>query len=256
MEDSGTIEQGTLGWGDGDEDVADIVEDESDPGLPLFRVTIAHGKGPDADANGTGAQGEQVLCRWGIILDYVPPKGAQCIVAFPTGTRRIPGAGVIIAVIRKNASQFKKERAVLSLGADMHLLVKARSTTIASYATPAQYIMVGKPRGADVAPRILIQDETGSGVTVQGGVVALMGNDSGAPKALLQVSKAGKASCFLSGGEKWEMTSGRFYTYGASNIVQGGGVFLGKLPTPANPALWGFVGAMGTPSMSVFISPA
>jgi len=247
--DYGSIEQGTVGWGD-EANHFDIGEGDNE-NVPLIKVTLHAGKNPTADAE-ERAQGQRVLCRWGMLIDFIPKRGTQCVVAFPAGMRGMESGGVIIGIVRTNGSQFKEDRALLAVGDDVHLLVKGKSVTVSDYGAQARYIMVGTSRGGGAA-RILISDETGSGVTVKAGIVGLMTASGGVPKAWIELTSS-SASCALSDGTQWKLTSGFFYGFGGKIHLQGGGVFLGKMPTPVTPVLTGFVGISGVPSGSVFAS--
>jgi len=252
--DAGSIEQGTIGWGDDEADHFDIGEGEEE-NLSLIRVTLVHGKRPGDDVK-EEAQGNEILCRWGCLIDWIPPKGTQCIVAFPSGMREHAGGGVIIGVIKPNGSQFKEKRAVLNLGEDVHVLVKGKSVTLSDFGsglnTPTRYIMVGTSRGGGAA-RILCNDETGSGWTVKAGIVGLMTSASGAPKAWIELTSSG-ASMALASGEQLKLGAGLFYGYAGKCQLQGGGVFLGKMPTPITPVCVGPVGMTAIGSGSVFAS--
>lgn len=253
-DDHGSIENGTIGWGDADDDHFEIGEGDNEH-LPLVRVTLGRGKGPIGDTEDR-AQGNEVLCRWGMLIDFIPKKGTQCVVAFPAGMRGTEGGGVIIGLIRPNAAQFKEDRAMLAVGDDVHLLVKGKSVTLSDYGdganTPTRWLMVGTSRGGG-APRILCSDETGSGWNIKAGVVGLISSAGGAPKAWVEVNGE-SASMARAGGEQLKLSSGLFYGFAGKCQLQGGGIFLGKMPTPVNPALWGFAGIAGAPSTSVFIS--
>lgn len=254
MNDSGSIEQGVIGWG-GVDDAVDITGgDKTD--LPLFRVTLTRGRNHAKDLEET-AQGLQVTCRWGILVHYVPPVGTQVIVAFPAGMKGVSGGGVIISVVAPNGSQFKADRAILDVGSSGHLLIKGKSVTLCDYATPARYLMVGTSR-AGGPPGVSIQDETGSGLTVQSGVVGLF-TASGSPadaKCILQLTTTSASCALKSGTASWKLTEGMCSTYGTTNLCTGAGVYLGKAPTVANPVLWGASGPVGVASLSVFVSPA
>jgi hypothetical protein len=91
------LERGIVGW----DDAEDWFElgDETNGGLTLVRVQLFKGRDPNIAPKAGLAQGHRVLVAVTDGFFRIPPKGSECIVAFPGGDVQTPGAGILLAVI-------------------------------------------------------------------------------------------------------------------------------------------------------------
>jgi len=96
-EDTGGIFDGTVGWRDGKKHY-DFGKD-GDTTIPLVKVTLFEGFRPSAETppqNDGRAHGHQILCRTAGPMHYIPPNGAQVVVAVPAKRMSVPGGGMIL----------------------------------------------------------------------------------------------------------------------------------------------------------------
>lgn len=91
------LERGIVGW----DDAEDWFElgDETNGGLTVVRVQLFKGRDPTTPPKPRVAQGHRVLVALGDGFFRIPPKGSECIVAFPGGDVQTPGAGILLATI-------------------------------------------------------------------------------------------------------------------------------------------------------------
>jgi hypothetical protein len=234
---SGSIELGTVGWGDGEDRFAPEVEGEP----TLVKVTLFRGRRPDVDgeAKEDRAQGQPTLCRVAQPLNYIPPEGGQVMVAIPAGFELTPGVGVIFAAMGPTTTQFGTARAKMDFGPDVDLILKAKSVTLSDYED--RYLTLGPDFGFKVG------DATASGLNLQDGKWLMYVADGGdAPdcKGVFEIdqglvrcqAKAGAISGFeADGGGTFTVSGVRFCAY-----TDGG--MLGRNAIPTNLVTYQVVG--------------
>lgn len=253
--DHGSIEMGTVGWDDGD----DFIDQggEANDGNTLVKVTLFRGRDQAEPLKKGVAQGHKVVCQISCLHGFIiPQKGQRVIVAIPAGMGGTPGAATIIGLLALSPTQqFGAKRVMQDYGPDTHVLIRAKSVTLQSYADPhPQYIAVGTPASGG-APGIYLCDETGSGATVQSGVLGLFATDgASSPTATAFVQlKDGEVSIVTGGGTagaKWE--GGDVQAFGTNFYAYTAGTYLGATAVASSAALY-MAGGSPTPSMSVFI---
>lgn len=91
--DTGSIEMGTVGWGD--QDIHYDAGTASNDGVTLIKVTLFRGRDPKQEHTPGLGQGAQILAR-NSAGENIPSKGTQVIVARPAGFDG-PGCWHIIA---------------------------------------------------------------------------------------------------------------------------------------------------------------
>jgi hypothetical protein len=91
------FERGITGW----DDAEDWFElgDETNGGLTVVRVQLFKGRDPNTPPKTGVAQGHRVLVALSDGFFRIPPKGSECIVAFPGGDVQTAGAGILLATI-------------------------------------------------------------------------------------------------------------------------------------------------------------
>jgi hypothetical protein len=141
------------------------------------------------------------------------------------------------------------------VGADAHVLIKGGSATFQSYSSPAQYIAVGAPM-AGGPPGIYLVDETGSGATVQSGVIGLFASSGGDAKLLVQI-QAGELDILCKpGGSQFKMDAqGNFVFLGQTFQVPCGGGFFGVAAASTPATAIAMSPSPGTVSLHWFVSP-
>lgn len=243
---------GTIGWQD-DDVLSDIGTGENS-GYTLIKVQLYRGRDnskPIKDLDPTVGHGHKILCQMASNIGRIPPKGVRCFVAYPSGFEDAVNIGLIIGTIEKNSSvQLKEDRALLNYG-DQHLVIKAKSVTIADQEN--RFMCIGVPR-AGGTPGIIFQSKDGCGGVIQEGVVSWFTADGGTVKSVLELTTTA-ANLVQSDGSFVKLKGGKGSIGGTSVYATGGAVYLGTLPSPASPALYGLTGIAGIASLSVFLSP-
>ena len=91
------LERGIVGW----DDAEDWYElgDETNGGLTVVRVQLFKGRDPTTTPKKGVAQGHRVLVALPEGFFRIPPKGSECIVAFPSGDIQTAGGGILLATI-------------------------------------------------------------------------------------------------------------------------------------------------------------
>jgi hypothetical protein len=91
------FERGIVGW----DDAEDWFElgDETNGGLTVVRVQLFKGRDPTTPPKQGIAQGHRLLVALPDGFFRIPPKGSECIVAFPGGDIQTAGAGILLATI-------------------------------------------------------------------------------------------------------------------------------------------------------------
>lgn len=241
------VEVGTVGWED-EELWYEKGSDEND-GHTLVRVQLYRGKPNGVQPKPGIAQGHRLLCHISDTIFRIPKKGTRCYVILPAGFETTPGAGVIVACVSKSpTTQFEADRVVLDFGSDTHVVFKGKSVALSDHASPSRSLSVGTPRTGGT-PGVLIHLPDGTGAVWQAGSVGIYAT----PSTLMQLTPS-SFEVQQGSGSFVKLSGGNFHSYGAVNKMQGAGCYIGKAPTPANPAMWGF-GPMGLGSPSCFISP-
>ncbi len=199
------IANGTIGW-DGVEKAADI-DTTADDGVTLVRVTLHSGAPQGAPTAASGAaNGQQILCRITWPLWVIPPKGMQCLVAFPDGLTRTPGAGIIFACTgRGPATELARGVAVLDLP-NHDLMIDTRSTTILN----------------EVGDSLSLTDGGFKAMTYNGSLISL--KDSEMIAQMYDGNKATKASLSMNEDEVILMNCG---ANAGCKFVSAGPVFVG-----------------------------
>jgi hypothetical protein len=257
---AGRIELGTVGW-DGVDEYAFLGSGDND-GYTLVRVQLYRGRDKTKPLKKGVAQGYQIVAQIDSALFYVPPRGTRVYVALPAGMDTTKGAGVIFATVRPSPTiQFASDksgepRAVLDFGDETHVVIRGKSVTAQD--PQGRHISVGTPRAGGAAGVSAI-DETGSGWTIQSGVVGLFATDNGTPPdaksciqltaTLIDIMQKGSTLAgakFASGDAT--ICGNNFYSYTA-------GCYLGAMATVANTVLWGVSGPAAAPSATVYVSP-
>jgi hypothetical protein len=240
---------GSVGWEDEDEWFYPGTADND--GHTLIRVQLYEGKDPSVPTNPERAQGHKIICQISDSVFRVPKRDTRCYVALPHGMEQTPGAGVIIACVSKNPTvQFGKDRSVLNLGDDQHVVIRGKSISL--HAFNNDFVSVGEPRSGG-ASGITLSGHDGSGVVIQEDVVGIFTAKNGECKTMIQVTS--DQISIKCQSTAMMLNDQNFYVLSTSCTLQGGAVYLGKLPTAANMALWGPTGIAGVASPSVFISP-
>lgn len=233
--DRGGVEMGTVGWDDGTDDLDQ--GSTGNDGNTLIKVQLFRGKDPATPPKPGVAQGIKLLCQISSMFGiyWIPPAGTRVLVAIPAGMSQTQGAALIIAAYQTSpTAQFVPGRVMWDVGSSTHVLIKAESVTAQSYASPAQYIGVGQPM-AGGAPGIYLVDETGSGITVQSGVIGTFASSGGDAKVLIQVTASGLDVMNKPGNSQFKMdSSGNFVFLGNQFQVPCGGGFFGVNAIAAN----------------------
>jgi hypothetical protein len=143
------FERGIIGW----DDAEDWFElgDETNGGLTVVRVQLFKGRDPNTPPKAGVAQGHRVLVALADGFFRIPPKGGECIVAFPGGDIQTVGAGILLATIPR-----PRTRAVYGHLQDEEACIHAGS---ADGSNPARIVV--KKDGA-----IVVMTETDDGQTV------------------------------------------------------------------------------------------
>jgi hypothetical protein len=184
------FEPGTIGH-DGVNDIVDVDRSDAD-GVTFVRVTLFRGRDPSKPKKAV-AQGVEVFAQIDSRIWHVPPRGTRVMVGFPTAFAGTPGAGVILAVLEKTpAIQFAEERAKMDFGAERDLVIKARSITLSDYQN--RFIHIGPSGGLQVI------DDTGTGVIVKDGGVAIFASSGGVMRTLLALSASDISQMIKDGG--------------------------------------------------------
>lgn len=247
-EDRGSIEMGTVGW--------DVPGDHFDqnPGEPvLVKVTLFRGRRTEADGNtnktGNLASGMRVVCTIGAPLNEIPPKGSRVYVIFPSGMGYAPGVGVIITRVQSQpANQFNDAKAKMDFGADVDLVLKARSITLTDYEN--RFITVGPDFG------IKFGDANANGGVLKDGKWRFYTVDgSGNAKTTLQLAddwagivyqgSSAYSAVRLEDQKAWLIAPLATYMFSI-------GAYIGATATAATKALYGPPGAP-IPSASVYL---
>lgn len=243
------IEMGSIGWEDEDEYYF-LGTDEND-GHTLVRVQLFRGRDVTKPINPERAQGHKIVCHLSGGLFRIPKKGTRCYIAIPKGMESMPGAGVIFATVEKSPStQFDADRAVMDFGDDVHVVFKGKSISLQD--PDNRFLTVGTPRSGGAAG-ITLQAKDGSGGVIQEGVVSWFVAQNGEAKSVIQMTPT-KWEVFVADIGFVKLDGGEFWSFAPVNKMMGGGCYIGKAPTPANPALWGITGVAGAASTSVFLS--
>lgn len=247
-EGAGTpIYTGTVGHDDKADWYDQGTSGTNDPnGVTLVRVQLYTGRLNGTPIKPGVAQGMQVLAQLSGPLWRIPRLGERCLVALPGGLSD-PGGAVIIGWLAATpATQFSPTRSKIDLGNDTDLFIKAKSITISDYDN--RFIAIGPANG------VVMQDKDGSGVVIKDGNIAIFSQQGGAIKTILQLTPA-DINALVNGGSLLQLTATKATLFGVSVYCQGGGVYVGAVPTAATPALWGLAGPAGVASTSVFVSP-
>jgi hypothetical protein len=246
------IEHGTVGWEDVDSHLDIGTAGAPEDGPTLVRVQLFKGRDVTRARAPAIGQGTKVLVQISWPFFVVPPKGTRVLVAFPGGDVQTPGIGMIIAAYAPSpTTQFSATRAKLDLGANLDLVIKARSVTLTDYGN--RMVSLGPDGGVQAF------DETGSGFQAKAGAVFGMGSQT----LTLIVQSSGSVSSAINldaNGATMGSSSAMVKVKGSHVVLAGGDcavntktVTLGLLATLLTPAA--IVGTPGTVSTSVFISP-
>lgn len=241
------LEMASVGW----EDATDWYDQggSSNDGTTFVRAQLYRGRTPGAPIKAGVAQGHKVLVQISGPLWRIPRLGERCIIGFPGGFSTTPGAGVILGWLGASPpNQFSPTKAKIDLGSDYDFVLKAKSITLSDYNN--RFIAIGPQSG------VTIQDKDGTGAIINNGAIAIFVASGGSMTTILQLT-ASDINAIVNGGSMLQLTSTKATMYGVSCYVQGGGVYLGKVPTATTFA--GYGSAPGSPpttvSTSVFISP-
>lgn len=241
------LELGVVGW-PGEDTVCDIGSADND-GRTLVRVTLHRGGGPGDEPKPGEAAGYRVSVRVTGPLFYVPPKGSEVLVAFPSGFGMAPGAGVLLCTTGATpAEQFSETQAKLDVGADSGLFLKGKSVKLGMYnpddPTDVEDFVSLSPDGG-----IQAINRNGFGVHIDLDAVTIFAPDeNGDAKSVLRVTKdeimlANKDS----GGALSTLTLKQQEVCSAGLVFNSctPGANLGALATAATPAVIG-VGTAAT----------
>jgi hypothetical protein len=261
------VEYGTVGHDGVDELLDQGTSGKNDENGPSFvRITLYSGK-PDGVLPKPGAaQGRPIFAHLLGPLLYCPPRGTRVAVCWPEG-RRAP-ALMLGTVGFSPTAQFKENRAMLDVGPEHELVLKAAVVTAIDHGdsedTPRFncFFSVGRSlTGGD--PGIVANDPTGSGFTIAKAVVGFFATDAASPpdaKAILQLAGPSstnpgfgimyKGAALMKADADGNVSIG----CGKALALVGAQVLIGAGATPMTPALWGLSGVSGVPSTSVFIS--
>lgn len=247
--DSIQIHRGSIGWEDEDEWF--FIGDGTNDGFTFIRVQLFTGRDVTTPLNPNRAQGTKILCHLGGGMFRIPKKDTPCYVALEAGHDQCVVQGVIIATIEKSPpTQFGEKRVVVDYGDDTHVVFNAKSISLQD--PDNRFISVGTPFTGGT-PGITLQASNGTGGAIQENAVGWWVADGGSTKSMIQMTKD-DISCLSTKGGMWKLDA-NFYALGTTATLAAGGVYLGKAPTIANPALWGLTGIVGVASPSVYISP-
>ena len=252
------LELGVVGW-PGEDKVCDIGTEDND-GHTLVRVTLYAGTEAGACPPSGEAAGYRVTVRTTGPLFFVPPKGTEVVVAFPSGFGMAPGNGVLLCTTGPSPGiQFRGNKTKLDMGPEQDVVIKGRSVTISDYEN--RFITVGPDTGT------LMSDKDGTTVHIKDRVISIIVPDS-VPNAtgdfeakavlhmgldalmLLHDAAAGQSVILMEGGS--------FKARGQEGILEFGSTNIGKNASPVTAAVVAPVGAsgmVGVASGSVFISP-
>ena len=233
---------GTVGW-EGAPSHIDKGNLNGQPGErhTLVRVTLT---------GSHSVRGQQVLCSLNSLAGHrIPRLGARVLVAIPFEMSEAAGVGVIIAATEDDPERLEEDRRVLDYSGE-HVIIRGKSVAIESEQN--EFVAVGEPRTGGTSG-VTIQAQDGSGAVWQVGVASLFVAQDGDAKSVLQMTPSA-IECMCKAGSMWKLDAG-FYTLGETCTVAGGAVYLGRVPTPTTPAVYGPLGITGVGSTSVFVSP-
>lgn len=246
------VEHGTVGW-DGVDAHFDIgVGGAAEDGPTLVRVQLFKGRDVTRPVTPTIAQGTKVLVQISWPFFVIPPKGTRVLVAFPGGDIQTPGMGMIIGAYAPSpTTQFSGTRAKVDLGANIDLVLKARSVTLTDYGN--RMIHLGPDGGVQAF------DETGSGFQAKAGAVfgvasstlTLMVHASGSVSNALNLDASTATLGSASGMVK--VKGSHVVLAGGDCAVNAKTVTIGLAATALTPCA--ITPSPATVSTSVFISP-
>lgn len=212
------LQWATVGWDDKVE-VVDIGSSTND-GVTLVFVTTYAGRTPGDPPKPGVAQGHKYIAQILGPFWRIPKKGERVIVGFPSGMETTTGAAVILGTVGASpGNQFAANRAKLDFGADVDLVIKARSITCSDYGN--RFMVIGPDTGA------LVQDESGSGFSCKAGTFAAWSASGGAMKSCLQLSPT-DANLVVNGGSMLQLNASKATLFGIATYVRGGAVYLGS----------------------------
>ena len=263
--DSGSVEMGTVGWESGA--YLDLGTTSND-GNTLVAVQLYRGRDPSVALKPGVAQGHQIWCQISSMFGiyWLPPAGTRVLVAIPAGMRETQGAPLIVGAYQQSsganagagATQFKVGRVMWDVGNASHALIKGKSVTMQSYATPtAQFMSVGVPMGGGAAG-VYALDETGSGFSSQAGECAMFATSGGTVQSTCHLT-ASSAELINKGSQACgvQATNGDCIAFGANFKATCGMVYLGN-PAGMTPATNGVAISVAGPanviSATVFAS--
>ena len=232
--DCGAIEMGTVGWDDG----SDYVDQGSatNDGNTLVKVQLFRGRDPSQPLKPGVAQGHKIVAQISSMFGiyWIPPAGTRVQVSIPAGMRETVGAALIIgAYAQSPTQQFAKDRVMWDVGSSTHIVERAKSVVLQSYASPnPQYLAIGTPRGGGAAGAYLM-DETGAGMVVQSGNLGVL-----TANAFIQL-KNGEVDIATGGGTAgatW--TGGNVTLFGANGYFYTAGVYLGAGAIVTTPCVY------------------
>jgi hypothetical protein len=239
------VEMGTIGWeGEGGNHFELGTADNG--GVSLVQVQLYRGRDNADDSpvprKPERAQGHKIWARISGEGSFwlIPKKGKQCYVAFPHGYGDGPGMGVIIAVPGANPTiQFSDERAVLDVGDDVDLIIKARRISLQTHS--GHFISLTDDAG------IQIIDKVGDGVNIDDGKVMAFASQGGDAKALLMLT-GDEANLMHKGGSFISCAGANSTWMGTELNMAGATMAFGTAASPATPILIGLSGMAGVPS--------
>lgn len=259
-EDNGSIEMGTVGWDDG----TDTHFDDSGP-VSLVKVTLFRGVDPgeDESADPTIARGHQILSRVLGPINFMPRPKTQVLVARPAGFDGpgmwfILGLGGLGGTVGNPTTQYDgksgsstgaKARAKLDFGADVDLVIKARSVTLSDYSNT--YLGISPDFG------IKAGNAKGDGFQITpGNFIGYVTDQAADPKAVAQFGLTKEKGIILSEKMTSQVASlrlkeGNFVLAGKEFSCQTANGSLGVVASPVSGIQFG--PGIGIPSTSWFI---
>lgn len=230
VEDSGGIEQGIVGWGDGKPHY--VLGADSNGGITLVKVKLIRGIPGD---------GIELQCSISEPFWYIPAEGAVVHVSMPAGLWRVPGNTMIVAIRGKSPdAQFgtgKAQDAVLDFGPDRRVVIKAgKGVVMSDYQN--RYFAVGPSTG------IKCGDPDGSGFLIKDSKVCFYAAVNGDAVASFELSENKLfAMCKPSGGGD---SSGFKFSNGNCSVL---------CQKYSNSASSGALGGMASPVSGVQYGP-